>query len=131
MMDLRNLRLPTTPNRYFVSPPGWGEATPDASGPVFLATSETLLDALKEVALSEPRTTLVGEDAEAGRVAFCQRSLIFRFPDDVTAQAIPAGDHRSTLAIYGKARYGHGDFGVNRRRIRRWLAALSRRLETA
>ncbi len=32
----------------------------------------------------------------------------------------------AALAVYGRARYGIRDFGVNRARIERWIAALPR-----
>jgi uncharacterized protein (DUF1499 family) len=35
-------------------------------------------------------------------------------------------DGQATLAIYSRSLIGHGDFGVNRARIERWLAALAR-----
>ena len=62
------------------------------------------------------------------RVAFCQRSLIFRFPDDIVAEIVELGDNKSTIAIYSASRCGYGDFGVNRRRMRRWLGKLTRAL---
>jgi uncharacterized protein (DUF1499 family) len=37
---------------------------------------------------------------------------------------LPAGAGRSTLAIYSRSLVGRKDFGVNRARIQRWLAAL-------
>ncbi len=45
--------------------------------------------------------------------------------------AFEAVDGRATLAIYSHARSGYYDFGVNRRRVRRWLAALRAELADA
>ena len=47
-----------------------------------------------------------------------------RFPDTVDVEVFPAGENQSTLAIYSRSLIGRKDFGVNRARITRWLAAL-------
>ena len=47
-----------------------------------------------------------------------------RFPDTIDIEVFPAGQRQSTLAIYSRSLLGRKDFGVNRARIARWLAAL-------
>jgi len=131
MNDLSNFSRAKTSNHYFVAPEGWSTASPDADCPLFGADWRTVLDALREVALSERRTHVVDNDLVHRRIQFCQRSMIFRFPDDVKVEAIPLSDYSTKLAIYSKSRYGVRDFGVNLRRIKRWLAALELRVALA
>jgi uncharacterized protein (DUF1499 family) len=38
---------------------------------------------------------------------------------------------RSTLALYSRSQLGHGDMGVNRARIERWLAKLAEQAPVA
>ena len=47
-----------------------------------------------------------------------------RFPDTIDAEVLPVGDNQSTLALYSRSLIGRKDFGVNRARLTRWLAAL-------
>ena len=57
-----------------------------------------------------------------------------RFPDLVTVEFVALAPDRSSLALYSRARYGRSDFGVNRRRVLRWLSRLQQiagALETA
>jgi len=45
------------------------------------------------------------------------RSRVFRFPDIVLVQALPALEGRSDLILYSYSLKGHYDFGVNRHRV--------------
>ena len=80
-------------------------------------TDPTVLDRLKTVALATPRTQILAESD--GLVTFVTRSLLWGFPDYTTAQF-----DGQRLTIYGRLRFGRGDFGVNRKRITAWLAQL-------
>jgi len=127
--DFATLALTWRPNQYLVLPPGFAaKAKPHAESPVFAKTPDQVLDALKRVALAEPRTTLLAEDRKARQLSLVQKSKTFRFPDFITAEAVPQAGGETALAIYSRAKYGIRDFGVNRARIERWLAALKREL---
>jgi uncharacterized protein (DUF1499 family) len=124
-LDFAALALTWRPNQFLMLPAGFAaKAKPHATSPVFAGTPDQVLDALKRVALNEPRTTLMAEDRAARQLALVQKSKTFRFPDFITAEAVPAGAGQTALAIYSRAKYGIRDFGVNRARIERWLAAL-------
>ncbi len=128
-VDFAALELGWRPNQFLVLPPGFiGKAEPHAESPTFAGAPEQVLDALKRVALAEPRTTLLAEDQGARRLALVQRSKTFRFPDYIDIEAVPVGAGKTALAIYSRAKYGIRDFGVNRARIERWLAALKAEL---
>lgn len=125
-IDFQTLELTWRPNQFLVLPPGFiGKAKPHAASPVFAAAPEQVLEALKRIALAEPRTTLAHEDRAARQATFVQRSKTFRFPDTVTVEAVPLAPGRTALAVYSRAKYGIRDFGVNRARVERWLAALA------
>ena len=53
-----------------------------------------------------------------------QRSRVIGFPDAISVSARPDGKG-SRLSIWSRSRYGQYDFGVNRARVERWLAALN------
>jgi uncharacterized protein (DUF1499 family) len=128
-LDFASLALSWKPNQFLVLPNGFAaKAKPHAASPVFAKTPDQVLDALKKVALAEPRTSVLSEDRAARQLALVQKSKTFRFPDFITAEAVPIGPGQTALAIYGRAKLGIRDFGVNRARIERWLAALQREL---
>ena len=132
MADFKTLKLTWKPNQFLVLPPNYpAQAKAHRVSPVFTAAPEDVLAALKAVALAEPRTELLKEDRAAHQIELVQRSKTFRFPDFITAEAVPAGTGRAALAIYSRAKLGIRDFGVNRARIERWLAALAAKLPKA
>lgn len=127
MLDFAKLRLKVTPNQWLVAPEGaTPAATPHAPAPVFAVPADRLAALVDQIALAEPKTERVELSADGLRADYVQRSALMGFPDLVAVQAIPLGPKRSTLAIYSRARYGIRDFGVNRRRVERWLAEIAR-----
>ncbi len=128
-MDFATLALTWRPNQFLVLPEGFtSQAKPHATSPAFAHAPDEVLDAVKRVALAEPRTELIAEDRAARQLAFVQKSKTFRFPDFITVEAVPVAGGKTALAVYSRAKYGIRDFGVNRARIERWLAALAREL---
>ncbi len=57
-------------------------------------------------------------------MCFVQRTACWHFPDDVVAEITALENGDVALTLSSKARYGIMDFGVNRRRVKRWIAAL-------
>jgi hypothetical protein len=123
-IDFATLERTERPNQYLVCPPATCAAPTDRESPVYAVPATALRDAWLAVAAGEPRVRLLVADAEALYYEFEQRSRLLRFPDTITVKFLPLGEHRSTLAVYSRAHYGYRDFGVNRARIERWLAAL-------
>lgn len=129
MTDFRTLKLSWKPNQFLVLPPNYAAAAkPHHLSPVFAAAPDDVLATVKAIALAEPRTALVKEDRSARQIELVQRSKTFRFPDLVTVEAVPVARGRTGLAIYSRAKIGIRDFGVNRARVERWLAALAAKL---
>ena len=113
-----------TPNDALVCPAGrCPNARADWEPKTYPVPPDELLARLKRVAQSDPDTReLPGATNRAAR--FLQQTRLMRFPDTIDAEVIPVGDNQSTLAIYSRSLLGRKDFGVNRARLTRWLAAL-------
>jgi uncharacterized protein (DUF1499 family) len=80
-----------------------------------------------DVAKSMPGWTIVGIDAEAGRIEASQRSRWFRFTDDVVLR-ITSDEAGSRIDMRSVSRQGRSDYGVNAARIRAYTDALRKRL---
>lgn len=84
---------------------------------------QALAAAVQAVALAEPRTRLLAGSPAEGRMTFVQRSAFWGFPDLVTVETFAEGGGAG-LRLWSRSRFGYSDFGVNRARADRWLAAL-------
>jgi uncharacterized protein (DUF1499 family) len=126
-VDWATLRRSPTPNDALICPPAvCPNANADADAKVYPVTPAELLANIKRVALAEPLTSELECDPDCDRVArILQLTWLMRYPDtaDIEVFAAPGG---ATLAIYSRSLVGGSDFGVNRKRIERWLAALER-----
>ena len=100
-------------------------AKPDWEPKTYPMPSSELLARLKKIALAEPDTSEFPCEPNCDRIArFLQLTRLMRYPDTIDVEVFPASETQSTLAIYSRSLIGHGDMGVNRARITRWLAAL-------
>ena len=68
---------------------------------------------------------LLADDAGALRIEATDRSFWFGFPDDVVVRVTPDGEAASRVDVRSLSRVGGGDLGVNARRVRAFVAALS------
>jgi uncharacterized protein (DUF1499 family) len=98
-------------------------ATVDVDSPTFAASPDALRGKLRAVALAEPRTLELYMGAAPFRLRFVQRSALLRYPDIIDALIVPR-EGGATLALYSRSLVGRRDFGVNRARLERWVAAL-------
>lgn len=114
-------------NSALACPPDLGgRAKADRDSPVFAIPASKLKEIVGRVAQSEPRTVLVSDQTSSDHARYVVRSALLRFPDLVDIRIIARDDFASTLAIYSRSRVGRRDFGVNRRRIERWIARIDR-----
>jgi uncharacterized protein (DUF1499 family) len=67
--------------------------------------------------------TIVDSDAKSGRIEASESTRWFHFTDDIVIRVAAAGSG-SRVDIRSSSRYGTGDFGVNVRRVRGYIAAL-------
>jgi uncharacterized protein (DUF1499 family) len=124
-VDWATLTRHATPNDTLVCPPArCPNAQADWEPKIYPVSPDELLGRLRRVALSEPDTRELPDGNRDRAVRFLQLTRLMRFPDTIDAEVLPAGDNQSTLAIYSRSLLGRKDFGVNRARLTRWLAAL-------
>lgn len=129
-VDPLTVSPPSSPNWALAVPPGVKSVgQPTRAAPVFHAEPEALMAEFDHVAVEEPFVERAGGALETPVWrSYVQRSKVFRFPDYVSVRALDLGDGRASLAIYSRAVYGYGDFGVNAARVDRWLSRLEERL---
>ena len=114
---------PSDPARWHVDP---AEA-PDPGTPNF-ARADTVLPGTPEevaarlagVAAADGATVLAGGGLHA---TWISRSRLMGYPDFTSVRLEPAEGGTRLIAL-ARSRFGHGDLGVNRARLDRWLAAL-------
>ncbi len=125
-LDFETLRRRKSPNDALICPAGYCPAAPaDAQAPVFPTTVNELAGRLRRVALSEPYTLeIVESKAVDGQLRFVQRSRLLQYPDIIDARCMPT-DGGATLSMYSRSLVGRSDLGVNLRRLKRWVAAIS------
>jgi len=122
--DFETLKLSWKPNQFLMLPEGFvAAAEAQETSPVFSGGVDAVYDRLKAIIDAEPRIEWLAEDKGQGRMELVQRSKTFRFPDRISIAVQPAGEG-AALAVYSRAKIGIRDFGVNKARITRWVAAL-------
>jgi hypothetical protein len=122
-VDWRALTRHAT-NDALVCPAGHcPNAKADEEARVYPLAPGELLARVKQIALAEPDTNELPCEPRCDRTArFVQYTRLMRYPDTIDLDVMPAGDGRSTLALYSRSLVGRKDFGVNRARLKRWLA---------
>jgi hypothetical protein len=118
-VDFASLRRRSSPNDALICPRAFCPGSPDSEPPVFALPGARLRSLVSEAALMDPNTTLVQSDSKQDR--FLVRTRLMRYPDTVVVEVIEQGPNLSTLALYSRSQIGRSDFGVNRRRIERWV----------
>lgn len=125
MPDFATLSLRDQPNEYLMLPSGFVSiAIVHSRSPVFDIPPPALEDVALRIIRSQPRVREIAADTERRQYAFIQRTAWLRFPDTITVRIVEINGARSSLAIYSRSKFGHSDFGANRRRIEAWLAAI-------
>ncbi len=123
-LDLAHFERPATPNTALAAPEGLG-GRPDIVTPVFHLAAPLLWKTVQGVADIQPRTWRLAGDGMDMAGSWVARSAVWNFPDVITARVEPRGPEDSALALYSRSLYGRSDFGVNRRRLQAWLAAVN------
>ncbi len=118
---------PVTPARWHVDPktapaPGLGGYRTEIT---LAGPPETVLAQLDRIALETARTRRIAGSIEERRLTYETRSRLWGFPDYTTVSAEPAGEN-TRLVFLARLRFGKGDLGVNRTRVRGWIEALEK-----
>lgn len=125
-IDFATLKLGEKPNQFLLCPPGYCAAEAHGASPLFPMSMGGLRTQWDAVIVRQPRVTIIAADKD--QIDYIQRTALIRFPDIITVRFIALSPGQSTLAVYSRSVYGTSDFGVNRKRIETWLAALNVRL---
>lgn len=123
-IEIAELRGRLPANAALACPPGYCHVVGAIASPVFAVGADRLYDDLEQVARRERGVVPVAAEPARRRLVVIVHSAVLRFPDYVIAEVVALDRQRSSVALYSRARYGRLDFGVNRRRIRRWLSRL-------
>jgi uncharacterized protein (DUF1499 family) len=100
------------------------EAYPELKPLLLDAPPAQVFDRALQVA-REAGWEIVAADPTAGRIEATDTTRWFGFKDDIVVRLTPAGT-RTVVDVRSVSRLGRGDTGTNARRIRDYLAALSR-----
>jgi len=126
-VDWATLTRHATPNDALICPAAHcPHAKPDTEPKVYPVAPGDLLARLKAVALADADVIELSREPNCDRTArFVQYTRLMRYPDTIDVEVMASGEGHSTLAIYSRSLVGRKDFGVNRARLKRWLAALN------
>lgn len=124
-VEFETLARRTTPNDALACPPGICKVASDVTPPEYGVGAAELRLAFGKMIAAEPRIANVATDTAALTDRYIQRSALMRYPDTIVVRFFDRPEGRSTLALYSRSQLGHGDMGVNRARIERWLAKLA------
>ena len=119
-LDPATIALRGTPNEYLAAPSGTTAASPELVAVVHPKDPRSLLACFDGIARTQPRVEVLAGSIDELMITYVQRSALIEFPDYITAKAVPAQDGAG-LIVYSRSRYGHGDFGVNAKRVIAWM----------
>jgi uncharacterized protein (DUF1499 family) len=119
-----DMPLPDSPKFFVICLPKACPATSrHLESPLFPVGAGQLFARLEEV-VADYGGKIKVRDGSNFELSVVARTPVMHFPDWVYLKAVPAGENHSYLAAYGVSVYGAGDFGTNRKRLEKWLAAL-------
>ena len=95
--------------------------------PRFEADANTVLTTLLGIARSDWRVGLVEGSVDEGMITLVARSTVFGFRDYITFKATDEAGG-SKLSVYARPRMNAYDWGVNQKRLDRWLSKLEQAL---
>ena len=127
MFDLKDLQRKSNSRSCLSAPKGWRDDC-DRISPVFPLPPEDLWLIWTQVTAHSKRIVESKLNAETRQSFHVQLTPTLRFPDEVRAEIVGLPDGSSSIAVYSQSRYGLYDFGVNRKRVDRWLERLDRRV---
>ena len=122
-LNLQNPNLPSSPNFAFAAP-GKYRLQADMVSPIWEQDAKSLAHKTVDYIKGQPRITTIKENWDDMHFVFIQKTAVLRFPDQIEVQVVSLDDKQSSLLMLSRAQYGYYDFGVNQRRVHRWLQEL-------
>jgi len=107
---------PLTPNAFLWRPGEGAHATP-----VYQMDALSLARAFEAHVLSYPNVKRLAGSPDSLFVTYVARTPILRYPDYVSLRFLDLEGGGATLAVFSRARFGRGDFGLNRKRFLGWI----------
>jgi uncharacterized protein (DUF1499 family) len=121
-VDFATLRLPASPNTCLAAPPGFPNA--HLTTPPLPADADRAFEVIRNLPAERfPRTYPLAAWPERRQAQWVVRSALANFPDIVAAE-IASGPAGTGLFLYSRSLLGWSDFGVNRKRVQAWIAAI-------
>jgi uncharacterized protein (DUF1499 family) len=120
MIDFSTLRRPATPNTALYADSADTADEGDRPAVRIAAPPAEVIAAWDRIVRDAPRTTVELCDPKRGLHHAVQRSRIFRFADDIYAEAQAEDGSGTRLLLYSASRVGRSDLGVNGRRLAEW-----------
>lgn len=113
-------------NRAYTSPES---KDPKLRGRDYAVPFVQVWEAALETAKKRPRWTVTEADPRAGEIRAEAKTVLWRFVDDVLIRlSLDEDDGRTRVDVVSQSRLKGYDWGVNARRIARFLHALDRAL---
>ncbi len=57
-------------------------------------------------------------------ITYVERSALLGYPDYITVKISSISNSQAKLAILSRSRFGYSDLGINKKRVRHWVAAI-------
>jgi uncharacterized protein (DUF1499 family) len=84
-----------------------------------------LINAFEQYTNQVARTkVLKRDDSEGYLVTYISRSMVMGFPDFISVKIVETSPTTSQIKMISRSRFGYSDLGVNRARVKLWIAAL-------
>lgn len=113
---------PSPPARWHVADPG---SFPDPTTPNFARVDRivprpvaAIAQDIANAARAEGAVLLAGDETHG---TWLVRSPIMRYPDYVSVKLSDAPAGSTRIEALSRSRFGYGDMGANRARLRRWI----------
>jgi len=99
-------------------------ATSDIEAVVYDVAVDHLARRFDEAMHGEALLERVNDGGDRNYRRYVQRSRLLRLPDTIDVKFVAVGEGQSMMAIYSRSLIGRGDFGVNEKRLWRWILYL-------
>jgi uncharacterized protein (DUF1499 family) len=123
-IDFAAMSKPSLPNAWLICPTGLC-VSENAVSPVFAIPAAELRGRWDAMIALQPRVERARDDPDGLGGTWVQSTATLGFRDRINVRFIDVPEGGSTLAVFSRSGIGLYDFGVNRRRLEEWLAALA------